>query len=1155
MTAPPAVLPVPRPKTTREYDQRTTEQAFQALERDLSEKYDRRSDLILDPGKELVLTADNSSAQYGIGIDNSGYLRILDYSDGTIGTFSVAWSNVDGASQEITNLTAYVDAADATLTASVNTNASAIVVNGASIATITTELTAAREGEASLLANITDVRTAFANADTAIAADVTTLTARVTTNEGDISTNVANITTVTSTAATNAGAIATINTELTAAREGEASLLANITDVRTAFASADAAEASARATLQANLEAADTTLQANIDAEESARVTADAAEASARTTLQANLEAADTTLQASIDSEEAARVAADVAEAAARTTLTARFDESQVVNGAPPLSDTAAWEFDAGAWTYEDDATYGPSYLSPQANTRVRPVEPAHLDPLGYYKITVVAVGVRADTGLSDCLWRVGCDTFDASGAVVNNNIQAPSAAIAVAEVQELVFTFRGPNAASASGYTTAAGAGAVSFKPQGRVNPTDAGRAGDGEIRIISFTVERVRETVALEASITSEESARVTADAAEAAARTTLTAQVRGAESSLIPNALFQEEFSGTAVPPEWTHWSGTGGTWVTRTYGSGYAYSVSAAAGASSGIRQTGVPVQAGKKYLMAGEVVRTLGGSTLAGAGVLVHWFNSGGTYLAQHYITFATDATTSGVVDSAPDGVNRWEKEVTAPANAVTATLYAMNHWSTLGSIAAALTLTWRECNLVPVSNAQAQTTINAASIVAEESARVTADTAEAAARATLQANLESADTTLQSNIDTEASARATADTAEASARETLAARFAGSAGSIIPDAGYRDPSFWNYTGNSVFYDGSGLVSKQSEFRGLLLQDDGAGGVATYDFSSDFFDVIPGATYEITTIIWSGYPGFTGWVRPMIHVPGVQWQDAWATGPANVVSHSSTTATATDMTSASFSGTETYKWTAPTSTTKIQIRTKASITGSTAVWIRYEMRLMPQEAEVSILRDAFVDSSGNAYAAIRLVAAASGGTPAIIELKSGDGTSDVRLGGNTEIDGNLVVNGTITTDGLVANAVTQTAVDQNAATTTPTNATWTDVASFSFTSVGIGVELRGSCEVNIFTDGTTPTAQFRLVRDSTTLKTSQVYPFVDAGSGFSRVQHSIFLDHNDLPSAGTYTYKLQANLNHGTGAVVVSNRDVSNRFLSAKEFKR
>jgi len=407
LTAPPAVLPVPRPKTTKDYDQRTTEQAFQALERDLSEKYDRRSDLILDPGKELVLTADNSSAQYGIGIDNSGYLRILDYSDGTIGTFSVAWSNVDGAAQEITNLTTYVDAADATLQASIDTNAS--------------------------------------------------------------------------TSATNGTAISVLETEITVAREGEASLLANITDVRTAFASADAAEATAR------------------------------------------------------------------------TALTARFDESQVANGAPPLSDTDAWEFDTVAWTYQDNATYGPSYLSPQANTRVRPVEYAHLDPLGYYKITVVAVGVTADTGLSDCLWRIGYDTFDASGAVVNYNNQTASLAIAVGQVQEQTFTFRGPDAASAPGYTLAAGAGAVSFKPQARSNPSVAGRAGDGQIRVISFTVERVRETVALEASITSEETARIAGDAAEAAARTSLQTTLEAADTTLQANIDAEESARVTADTAE--------------------------------------------------------------------------------------------------------------------------------------------------------------------------------------------------------------------------------------------------------------------------------------------------------------------------------------------------------------------------------------------------------------------------------------------------------------------------------------------------------------------------------------------------------------------------------------------------------------------------
>ena len=210
---------VARAKTPERYDRKTFEQNNQAFERALGYKYDRRGHLYLEPGKELVLTSDNSQNQFGLGLNNEGYLRLLNMATGAIGTFTIAWSQIDGATQEITNLTAYVDAADATLTASVNTNASAITVNGTAISSIETELTAAREGEVSLLANITDVRTAFASADAAIAADVTTLTA-----------------------------------EVNNAREGESNLLANLTSIRTAFATADAAEASNRLILEAELD-------------------------------------------------------------------------------------------------------------------------------------------------------------------------------------------------------------------------------------------------------------------------------------------------------------------------------------------------------------------------------------------------------------------------------------------------------------------------------------------------------------------------------------------------------------------------------------------------------------------------------------------------------------------------------------------------------------------------------------------------------------------------------------------------------------------------------------------------------------------------------------------------------------------------------------
>ena len=360
------VVQIPRPKTPQNYDRGTTEQAYQSIEQALQNKHDRRGHLYLEPGKELILTSDNSSSQFGIGLDAAGYIRVRDMSDGSIGTFSVAWAQVDGAAQEIADLQAYVDAADSTLTGSVGVNAAAIAANGVSIAGIETEITAARDGETDLAAKFSSVEGALASGDAAIASDVTTLTARV-------------------------------------------------------------------------------------------------------------------------------------------------------------------------------------------------------------------------------------------------------------------------------------------------------------------------------------------------------------GGSEASLVQNAYFQEEFSGTATPPGWTNWVNGTGTWATRGVGDGYAFAVTPGAGANQGVRQN-IAVSPGDKFLAIGEVRRTLGGSSLTGAGVLVQWLDSGGTELNRDTIHFATEATTSGVTNSAPDGVSRWEKEVTAPASTASVNLYAMGHFSSLGSIAAAAGFSWRECNLRPISQGEANVSINATAI-------------------------------------------------------------------------------------------------------------------------------------------------------------------------------------------------------------------------------------------------------------------------------------------------------------------------------------------------------------------------------------------------------------------------------------------------------
>lgn len=358
------VVQIPRPKTPQNYDRGTTEQAYQSIEQALQNKHDRRGHLYLEPGKELILTSDNSSSQFGIGLDAAGYIRVRDMSDGSIGTFSVAWAQVDGAAQEIADLQAYVDAADSTLTGSVGVNAAAIAANGVSIAGIETEITAARDGETDLAAKFSSVEGALASGDAAIASDVTTLTARV-------------------------------------------------------------------------------------------------------------------------------------------------------------------------------------------------------------------------------------------------------------------------------------------------------------------------------------------------------------GGTEAGLVKNAYFQEEFSGSAVPPEWTEWNNGLGTWQARAVGEGFAFSYAALGGNEGGIYQD-VTVGASKRFLISAEIRRTAG--TMAGAGVLVQWFDSGGTQLGFDSIEFENDENLDGVVSVNPDGPTRWEKEVVSPALSVTARIYAMNHFSTFGSNAVTNAMYWRECSLQLLTNAQAQVRVQGEAI-------------------------------------------------------------------------------------------------------------------------------------------------------------------------------------------------------------------------------------------------------------------------------------------------------------------------------------------------------------------------------------------------------------------------------------------------------
>jgi hypothetical protein len=215
------------------------------------------------------------------------------------------------------------------------------------------------------------------------------------------------------------------------------------------------------------------------------------------------------------------------------------------------------------------------------------------------------------------------------------------------------------------------------------------------------------------LAAKFSSVEGVIASGDAAISSSVTSLTARVGGSESSLVKNAYFQEEFSGTAAPPNWTSWDNGAGTWQVRAVGDGFAFSYAALGGNEGGIYQD-VTVGASKRFLISAEIRRTAG--TMAGAGVLVQWFDSGGAQLGFDSIEFESDENLDGVVSATPDGPTRWEKEVISPALSVRARIYAMNHFSTFGSNAVTNSMYWRECSLQLLTNAQAQVRVQGEAI-------------------------------------------------------------------------------------------------------------------------------------------------------------------------------------------------------------------------------------------------------------------------------------------------------------------------------------------------------------------------------------------------------------------------------------------------------
>ena len=169
---------------------------------------------------------------------------------------------------------------------------------------------------------------------------------------------------------------------------------------------------------------------------------------------------------------------------------------------------------------------------------------------------------------------------------------------------------------------------------------------------------------------------------------------------------NGNFAVDFGNGAIPSGWSDWSGAANN-TTRVNGvaSNNAVRFTTAAGQDRGISQTVQSISTGW-YVLEGTV--TLESGSLLGSGILVQFFNSGGTEIDNAQLRFAEQPDISGNVQGAGSAgkTYRYSFLKNASAAGITqANIYAMAGWSGFGTIAAK-TMTFHEAKIRQASSAE-----------------------------------------------------------------------------------------------------------------------------------------------------------------------------------------------------------------------------------------------------------------------------------------------------------------------------------------------------------------------------------------------------------------------------------------------------------------
>jgi hypothetical protein len=272
---------------------------------------------------------------------------------------------------------------------------------------------------------------------------------------------------------------------------------------------------------------------------------------------------------------------------------------------------------------------------------------------------------------------------------------------------------------------------------------------------------------------------------------------------------------------------------------------------------------------------------------------------------------------------------------------------------------------------------------NAAAITTEATARASADSALASDISDLTATVD--DNTAA--ISTEATARADGDSAEATARQTLEAYVSNVNANLLPNGGFElGEDDWTLTSSAIGNDTNGTyLTGTSVAGGTVVAAYSpwfpAGASRAYSVGLDYLHTLATGTFRVD-IEWYNGASFLSRSGVLTMLTGSAYARATLenqTSPANTTR-----------------GRLRFYYVSSTTNDRYRIRKVKVEQASEATNYTAEGSSVYAGASVSVLKQAFIDSAGDAIAQFVVEASAGGGDPARIGLRDGSGGSSIAL---------------------------------------------------------------------------------------------------------------------------------------------------------------